>query len=178
MNAARIPPRRIAIFAAAVLAAAAPLKNAGAAAEPLAPPAGNVETARFFAEGTQNYIAVPRADDPAKFQWTLKAPDARLYNAAGKFVGTHYAGPTWESVKGSKVIAARVDSMDSPDPNAIAWLLLKGVDHEGNGVFGSVTYIQRINTQGGKAPAAPPTAAGQEASIPYTAAYVFFEAAE
>src|SRR5262245_38157172 len=38
--------------------------------------------------------------------WIFVAPDAKLYSDAGQngLVGTHYAGPTWESNSGSKVV--------------------------------------------------------------------------
>ena len=144
----------------------------------LIPPDGNVETVSLHGIGSQIYISTPRANDPTKFQWVLKAPAALLYNNGGHIMGSHYGGPTWESDNGSKVVGARIAAVGSPDPNAIPWLLLKGVSHDGHGMFSEVTYIQRLDTQGGKAPSAAPTEAGLEVSIPYTATYVFFEVAE
>jgi hypothetical protein len=41
------------------------------------------------------------------------------------------------------------------------------------GAFSGVTRIQRINTQGGVAPALP-CARGEQARVPYTAEYHFF----
>jgi hypothetical protein len=41
-------------------------------------------------------------------------------------VGIHYAGPTWESHSGGKVIASRLEGC-TPDPTAIPWLLLQTV---------------------------------------------------
>jgi hypothetical protein len=43
--------------------------------------------------------------------------------------------------------------LDAPASTAIPWLLLSTKTHEGNGFFSKVTYIRRLNTQGGKAPA-------------------------
>jgi len=51
----------------------------------------------------------------------------------------------------------------SPDPSAVPWLLLEATGHEGSGVLSKVTFIQRINTSGGKAPAAPSASAGEDA---------------
>jgi hypothetical protein len=107
--------------------------------------------------------------------WAFVAPVANLFaddNYRGQ-VGTHYAGPTWESNSGSKVIAARVDFC-TPDPTAIPWLLLQTVSNDGPGIFSSVTYVQRVNTAGGLAPTAPGQYAGQEAKVPYTAEYYFY----
>src|SRR5204862_3920683 len=64
--------------------------------------------------------------------WVFVAPAARLFADAEYHgeVGIHYAGPTWESNSGGKVIASRVESC-APDPTAIAWLLLQKVSSEG-----------------------------------------------
>ena len=79
--------------------------------------------------------------------WVFVAPSARLFADAEYHgeVGIHYAGPTWESHSGGKVIASRQESC-APDPTAIAWLLLQMVSTEGPGIFDRVTYIQRVNT--------------------------------
>jgi hypothetical protein len=39
-----------------------------------------------------------------------------------------------------------------------------------------VTFIQRLNTVGGNAPAAAGTAIGQEVNVAYTAEYLFYRA--
>jgi hypothetical protein len=90
-------------------------------------------------------------------------------------VGIHYAGPTWESNSGSKVVAA-VRERCTPDPDAIPWLLLKATSAQGPGLFGGVTYIQRVNTEGGLAPAEPGDVVGEEVRVPYTAGYYFYRA--
>jgi hypothetical protein len=43
----------------------------------------------------------------------------------------------------------------------------------GDGIFGSVTYVQRLDTTGGLAPATA-CADGQTRGIPYTAEYRFY----
>ena len=109
--------------------------------------------------------------------WVFVAPAAVLYaneDHDGE-VGTHYAGPTWESNSGSKVVGLRLAGC-TPDPNSIPWLLLAAVASEGPGILHRVTYIQRVNTVGGLAPATPGSAVGQEAQVPYTAEYVFYRA--
>jgi hypothetical protein len=109
--------------------------------------------------------------------WTFVGPEAVLYHdeeEQGEF-GIHYAGPTWVSASGSKVVAAVVDR-STPDPDAIPWLLLKASSSEGPGIFDSVTFIQRVNTTGGKAPAGPGGVVGEEVEVPYTAEYYFYRA--
>lgn len=107
--------------------------------------------------------------------WDFVAPSARLF-ADPEYhgeVGIHYAGPTWESNSGGKVIASRLESC-APDPTAIAWLLLQTVSTEGPGIFDRVTYIQRVNTAGGLPPTAPGPYIGAEEEVPYTAEYYFY----
>lgn len=110
--------------------------------------------------------------------WDLLRPDATLYadaNFRGK-VGTHYGGPTWEGNDGSYVIAKRPPVACSVDSTAIDWLRLQALSTEGSGIFGRVTYIQRVNTVGGKAPTTPGAFIGAEARIPYTTEYYFYRA--
>ena len=111
--------------------------------------------------------------------WVFVEPVANLYADKGfrGQVGTHYVGPTWESNSGSKVVARRVAGTGcTPDSGAIPWLLLEKVSTDGPGIFDSTTFIQRVNTTGGNAPAAPGTFVGQESKIPYTAEYFFYRA--
>jgi hypothetical protein len=133
-------------------------------------PAGSELAFHSYALGVQVYKWNGTA-------WAFVEPVANLYADSGfrGQVGTHYAGPTWESNGGSKVVGKRVpDTGCTPNANAIPWLLLEVVSHEG---FNSPTFIQRVNTTGGVAPAAPGTTVGQEARVPYTAEYYFYRAA-
>jgi hypothetical protein len=136
----------------------------------LAVPEGHRVASRLYAEGVQIY----RWDGNV---WVFVVPEAVLFaNARSEGeVGTHYGGPTWESLSGSKVVAAVVDRC-TPDPSAIPWLLLEAVSAEGPGIFGRVTYIQRVNTVGGNAPSTPGAVKGEVARVPYTAEYYFYRA--
>jgi Protein of unknown function (DUF3455) len=109
--------------------------------------------------------------------WDFVAPSARLFADAEYHgeVGIHYAGPTWESNSGGKVIASRLEGC-TPDPTAIPWLLLQKVSTEGPGIFDRVTYIQRVNTSGGLAPTDPGEFVGEEVEVPYAAEYYFYRA--
>lgn len=134
----------------------------------LQPPAGNRLYFRTYAIGVQVY----RWNGST---WSFVAPIANLY-ADKDFhgqIGSHYAGPTWESW-GSKVVARRYDGCDLDPANAIPWLLLEKVSTEGFGIFKKVTYIQRLNTAGGVAPIMPGTTVGEEKRVPYSAEYYFY----
>jgi hypothetical protein len=108
--------------------------------------------------------------------WAFVAPEALLYSGDDEddeVIGIHYAGPTWESVSGSEVVGTLIDKC-TPDADAIPWLLLGAKSAEGPGIFHRVTFIQRLYTEGGLAPAQPGDVVGEEARVPYTAWYVFY----
>ena len=112
--------------------------------------------------------------------WTLVAPRADLYGDNGKLIATHFGGPTWQANDGSKVVATR-DGVVTVDPTAIPWLRLKMssvTSGDGDRLAGT-TYIQRVATVGGLAPAASmcnASTAGEIREIPYTADYYFWKA--
>jgi hypothetical protein len=89
-------------------------------------PAGEKLVFDARASGTQIYVCQQGAD--GKSQWTLKAPEAQLYNHMGDVVGHHYAGPTWKHYDGSAVTGKASGKVDSPDPDSIPWLLLTATD--------------------------------------------------
>jgi hypothetical protein len=112
----------------------------------------------------------------AGYGWTLKAPDARLFDDKGHVIGRHFAGPAWRLDDGSQVTGKVVARADSPDGDAIPWLLLAVVDHSGSGLLSDAASIQRLGTQGGKPPASGCDAAhdGQESRVGYSAQYYFY----
>ncbi|HEY0792599.1 MAG TPA: DUF3455 domain-containing protein [Chthoniobacterales bacterium] len=108
----------------------------------------------------------------------FKAPEADLFDAQGRKVGRHSAGPTWELDDGGKVVGRVKVKADAPDGQGIAWLLLEAVKTSGGGIMSKVQSIQRVGTFGGKPPAAPADQAmvGQESRVEYTATYKFYVA--
>jgi len=109
--------------------------------------------------------------------WDFVAPVASLFAEENYFgeVGNHYVGPTWESKSGSKVEGRRVPGTGcTPDPSAIPWLLLYRFSSDGPGIFNKVSYIQRVNTTGGSAPANAGSSVGEVKEVPYTAEYYFY----
>jgi hypothetical protein len=104
--------------------------------------------------------------------WGRAVPEATLFDGNG-VVATHFAGPTWESNSGSRVVGAVVQTVIM-DPDAIPWVLLRAVNPEGPGIFADTTFIQRVNTVGGKAPLTDGAFVGQVVRVPYTADYFFY----
>jgi hypothetical protein len=139
----------------------------------LRPPANEQLILQVHAKGDQVYTCKSDTTPPA---WTLKAPDAQLFDKDGKSFGKHFAGPSWEANDGSRVTGKAIANAPSPDADSIPWLLVNVVSHEGHGVLSRSTTIQRLNTKGGKAPASGCDAshAGQELRVPYSADYLFY----
>lgn len=143
-------------------------------------PNGNTRVATFFAEGVQKYKARQKAgSDPAVFEWVFVAPVAALYDATNTKIGTHSAGPTWQlSGSTSDSIYAQQftpsKTAPSPDQSSIDWLLLMPkIGKTPTGFFADVSYIQRIATKGGKAPATAPVSANDTIDVYYEAVYRF-----
>jgi hypothetical protein len=143
--------------------------------EALAVPDGNKLVFVLQAEGVQIYDCKAAAD--GSVAWAFRAPEADLFGQRGRLAGSHYAGPTWEALDGSTVVAARVAGA-SVDAGAIPWLLLQAASHAGKGRMSKVTFIQRVSTSGGLAPAGgcDATLVGDVAEVDYTADYAFYEA--
>lgn len=139
----------------------------------LQPPANEHLLLQVHAKSDQIYTC---KGDAAQFAWTLKAPNAQLFDKDGKLFGKHFAGPSWEATDGSRVTGKAVANVPSPDTDSIPWLLVNAISHVGSGVLSRATSIQRINTKGGKAPASGCDAwhVNQELRVPYSADYLFY----
>jgi Protein of unknown function (DUF3455) len=155
-------------------------------------PAGNTAFLIGQAWGTQNYICLPNAGG---FSWTLFSPQATLFDDKGNQQITHFLSanpvengtlrPTWQHSGDTSIAwAAAIQPSTDPDfvaPGAIPWLLLQVVGTQSGPALGHkltyTTYIQRVNTVGGIAPAdgcSVATDVGRKALVPYMADYVFY----
>ena len=130
---------------------------------------GETVVATIHAEGAQVYEC--KADPGGKLVWQFREPIATLL-VAGKTVGRHYVGPSWEHGDGSAVVGKVVARAPAATAKDIPWLKLETTERRGNGVLSAVTTVQRINTQGGAAEGACERA-GAYMSVPYAAEYVF-----
>jgi hypothetical protein len=154
--------------------------------------------------GTQNYVCLPTA---AGVAYQLFTPEATLFSSEGRQLTTHFFSPnlnpksdqdakelgairaTWEDSQDSSTVwakaIAQANFMTDPtfvDKDAIAWVLLEVVGARegttGGGKLTDTTFIQRLNTVGGVAPATGCASAadiGTEAFVPYTADYFFYK---
>lgn len=138
-------------------------------------PAGAHRTiASLSATGVQIYVCKRDGDKP--LAWAFKAPLADLYDASGKLVIKHAAGPSWEAPDGSKITGKVMQqAANTAEAGAIPLLLLQATNVGGAGLLSTVHYVQRLQTHDGIAPAQPCTEEGQEGRSPYLAQYVFLD---
>lgn len=156
--------------------------SAGAGSIPaaLAAPAGNELAFELRAEGVQIYSCARAAGAAGAPAWAFQGPEATLTDRRGLSAGTHGAGPTWEALDGSSVKGAKVEGATA-DPSAIPWLLLRASSHGGSrGQMTDVTFVQRVDTAGGNAPAegCSSETLGAVARVPYRAVYRFYRGSE
>lgn len=152
--------------------------DAGKPAPAVLMPAGNERAAfTWHAVGSQIYEC--RADGKGGWAWVFVAPEADLFNQKDEKVGTHGAGPHWTALDGSKTLGAVKARADAARPTDIPLLLLSATSAGTPGKMAAVTSVQRLNTEGGNAPAkgcATQADAGKRIKEGYTADYVFFTA--
>jgi Protein of unknown function (DUF3455) len=141
------------------------------------PPPGSALVLQAKGAGFQIYSC---AGVQGAFKWTLKAPDAKLFDESGKQIGTHFAGPTWRLTDGSQMQGELIASRPAPDAGSVPWLLLRARVGTGTGKLAGVAFIQRTETHGGAAPATgcrDPADLDKTMRVPYSARYSFYAAA-
>lgn len=169
---------RTSIAAAATLALSALLPAAAGAnamdvPEAVRPPAGHTASLHTVGVGEITYEC--RAKAGGGHEWAFVTPVATLADRSGRQIGKYYGGPTWEAADGSKVTGKQV-AVAPAAPGSIPLQLVKAEPAVGNGAMTGVTYIQRVNTKGGVAPAQACDAAstGKRQQVKYEADYVFY----
>lgn len=140
----------------------------------LDPPAGHVLHSVLKAKGVQVYQCRGGA-------WALLEPAASLTGVTvrpvKKVSALHFRGPSWQSDQDGSLLEGDPDGVvrvASEHPNSIQQLRIRARLTRGDGTFGKVTYIQRLDTVGGAAPAG--TCTGGTTAVPYRAVYRFFAA--
>ena len=176
------------LVATAALAAPAPQTAPG---DPLDPRTYAPNSRLFLAV---HAIGVQKYACQADGTWLFTDPEAALYRPTGaperpfpsrtRRIGTHFLNfasgrPVWQLQDGSSVEAARTAAAPGGTGN-IPWLLLQAVvttaGSDGNELAGT-TWVQRLNTSGGVAPAGTCTP-GDRKAVPYTSDYFFWKQAD
>jgi hypothetical protein len=141
-------------------------------------PAGQKVAMETVGAGDITYECRVKANTAGEHEWFFVGPDARLMDRAGRQIGRYYGPPaTWENMDGSKVTATQVAIAPSAAGN-IPLQLVKANPAMGSGAMTGVSYIQRVATRGGVAPAMPCAAAnlGTKQVVQYQADYIFYKA--
>jgi hypothetical protein len=161
-----------ALVAGTAMAGLAPQTAAGDALDPRTYDPGSKLALVAHATGVQKYAC------QANGTWLFTDPEATLFKTTGvpKEIGSHFLNfatgrPVWMLEDGSSVEAAR-KAAGAGGAGNIPLLLLQAVANSGDRL-GEMTYVQRLNTSGGVAPAGT-CAAGDHAAVPYSADYFFW----
>jgi Protein of unknown function (DUF3455) len=132
-------------------------------------PPGNVLIGDFLGKGVQVYQCTAGS-------WVFVEPAANLIGwtirPGNIATAVHFRGPSWESTNDGSLVEAKVVAA-SPVSGSIPQLLLQSTKTRGDGVFGRVSFLQRLATRGGAAPAGT-CVDGQTVGVPYQADYRFF----
>jgi len=127
--------------------------------------------------GEITYECRAKANAAGEFEWAFVGPDARLMDRNGRAVGRYWGPPaTWESMDGSRLTGTQV-AVAPAAAGSIPLQLVKANPATGTGAMSGVTYIQRVATQGGVAPAIPcaATNTGHKQTVKYQADYIFYK---
>ena len=141
-------------------------------------PAGNMVAMETVGKGDITYQCRVKANAPGQYEWVFAGPDAKLLDRSGKQVGKYFGPPaTWESMDGSKLTATQI-AVAPNNSSSIPFQLVKANPAMGSGAMTGVTYIQRVDTRGGIAPAMPCAAGnmGAKQIVQYQADYIFYKA--
>lgn len=179
------------MFIKSALAAAAALTLAACASNAPAPmfsqatlpdavkvPAGHKVVLETVGVGQITYECRDKKDAAGQTEWVFVGPDAKLLDRDGKQVGKYYGPPaTWEAMDGSKFTGAQVAVAPAPAGN-IPLQLVKANPAMGMGALQGVTYVQRVATVGGVAPAMACGASntGSKQIVQYRADYILYKA--
>ncbi len=173
----------------------------------ITPPAGNVAFLKGAAVGTQGYVCLPQGtgaswtvNNPRPeatlfqkvFGWDFQiithflSPDTHPNENAPDPLP--FGSATWQSSLDSSRVWAQLQhsigagtDQSCPNAGAIGCLLLQSIGSDrgptGGGILADTTFVQRLNTNGGSAPAdgcATSADVGKQTLVPYTADYYFF----
>jgi hypothetical protein len=142
-------------------------------------PAGHQVVLETVGIGSITYQCRAKAAAAGQFEWVFVGPDAVLNSRSGKALGKYYGPPaTWESADGSKVTGAQL-AVAPASPGSIPLQLVKANPATGEGAMKGMSFIQRVQTKGGAAPATVCDATTLETKqvVKYQSDYIFYKPA-
>ncbi len=134
-------------------------------------PDGQVPVLQLAARGVQVFRCERRN---GALQWAYRLPEAELTDAGGAAVARHGVDFSFEHTDGSRLLGKVVASEEAPREGSLRWLLL-ATRSFGEGSFGGVSHVQRVNTAGGMPPSACEVRQlNQVLRVDFTADFVFY----
>jgi hypothetical protein len=167
------------LSACAGMSPPAPVFSQDALPDAVKVPAGHRVALETVGVGEITYECRVKASDAQAFEWVFVGPRADLNSRAGQKLGTYYGPPaTWASDDGSRITGTQVAVAPASAGN-IPLQLVKANPASGPGSMMGVSFVQRVATQGGVAPALPCNAAstGRKEVVKYQADYIFWKPA-
>jgi hypothetical protein len=140
-------------------------------------PSGHQVVLETVGIGSITYQCRAKASAAGQFEWVFVGPDAVLNARSGKALGKYYGPPaTWESADGSKVTGAQL-AVAPASPGNIPLQLVKANPATGDGAMKGISFIQRVQTKGGVAPATVCDATTLETKqvVKYQSDYIFYK---
>lgn len=142
-------------------------------------PAGHVVAMETVGAGDITYECRDKPASMGQYEWVFVGPSAELRDRRGRVVGRYFGPPaTWAATDGSAVTGAQV-AVAPAAAGSIPLQLVKANPATGQGAMSGLSYVQRVSTQGGVAPAAACDAAarGRREVVKYQADYIFWRPA-
>lgn len=162
------------LMGGATLASAQPFNQTTLPAE-IQVPAGNELAMITHAQGNITWICV---NDGGKIGWKFAGPRAILSDIQGQAKISYFGPPaTWESFDGSSITGKQLATSPSQS-GSIPMQLVQANPSARVGELSGVTYIQRINLNGGKAPqqVCAQDMIGHTRVVKYSGDYLFWKA--
>jgi Protein of unknown function (DUF3455) len=168
----------VAGLAACGTASMAPSFTQDALPQAVKVPAGHRVAWETVGVGEITYECRAKANMADAFEWVFVGPKADLKSRKGDKVGLYFGPPaTWAGTDGSNITGTQV-AVAPAQAGSIPLQLVKANPANGSGVMQGVSYIQRVATKGGVAPALPCAApsVGSRQIVQYQADYIFWKA--
>ena len=140
-------------------------------------PAGHTVALQTVGVGEITYECRAKAGTAGAHEWAFVGPKADLASRGGARVGRYWGPPaTWASTDGSSITGKQL-AVAPAAAGSIPLQLVQADPATGNGAMSGVTYVQRVATRGGVAPAAACDAAGvgRREVVRYQADYIFWK---
>ncbi len=142
-------------------------------------PAGHRVAMETVGVGEITYECRTKATMAGAFEWVFVGPKADLNSRSGSKLGSYFGPPaTWASSDGSAITGTQLAVAPGGSGN-IPMQLVKANPATGTGAMTGISFVQRVATRGGIAPALPCDAGalGRKEIVKYQADYVFWKAA-